>query len=255
MIVFDENTIQNLKYYVYMLIDPRNNTPFYVGKGIGNRVFQHIDSVFNEFSNSNEKLNTIKDILESGLEVNHVIIRHGLSENEAFQIEASIIDTLSHCNLLLTNIVLGHHSITKGLMRADEIIRLYNSVPLTEIGSDCIIININKKFKRGNNSLTIYEATKETWLINENNTSRLKYVLSEYKGLIVEVFEVDEWYKKERTKNKTIDKNKKSQIQISVLGFGFNGKVASDEIRELYVNKSIAHVKMKGSAQVIRYKV
>ena len=29
------------KYYVYRLIDPRNLQTFYVGKGCGDRVYQH----------------------------------------------------------------------------------------------------------------------------------------------------------------------------------------------------------------------
>ena len=31
-----------MNYYVYRLIDPRNGETFYVGKGKGNRVFQHM---------------------------------------------------------------------------------------------------------------------------------------------------------------------------------------------------------------------
>ena len=30
---FDPKTILALNYYVYMLIDPRDNIPFYIGKG------------------------------------------------------------------------------------------------------------------------------------------------------------------------------------------------------------------------------
>jgi hypothetical protein len=253
---FDEKTIQNLKYYVYMLIDTRNNKPFYVGKGFGNRVFDHLECVKSEKYMPNEKSNIIKEIIESGGVMGHMIIRHGLTESEAFQIEASIIDTLKYCNYNLSNLVIGHNSIEKGLMRSDEIIRLYNSEPLREIMPNCIIININKKYKRGIGSTSIYEATKETWLINSKKIPHLKYVLSEYKGQIVEVFEVEgDWYQKPRTKNKTIDKINKLKIQVEVLGFGFNGKVAQDEIRNKYINKSIAHVKKRGAAQAIRYQI
>jgi hypothetical protein len=147
----------------------------------------------------------------------------------------------------------GHNSIEKGLMTSEEIIRLYNAQPLNEIGADCVLININKTYKRGNGTNPIYQATKETWLISEWKLPQIKYVLSEYRGLIVEVFEVENWYPKQRGKNKTIDKEKNIKIQVEVTGYGFNGVVAPDEIRNLYINKSVAHTKKRGAAQVIRY--
>ena len=42
---FSQKTQEELKYYVYILIDPRDNKIFYVGKGYGNRVFFHINEV------------------------------------------------------------------------------------------------------------------------------------------------------------------------------------------------------------------
>ena len=36
------NLSNNRKYYVYRLVDPRTLQTFYVGKGCGDRVFQHV---------------------------------------------------------------------------------------------------------------------------------------------------------------------------------------------------------------------
>ena len=39
--IFNTEVSESLGNYVYRLIDPRNGETFYVGKGKGNRVFQH----------------------------------------------------------------------------------------------------------------------------------------------------------------------------------------------------------------------
>ena len=42
---FSPEISQKLMFYVYRLVDPRNGETFYVGKGVGNRVFQHSSGV------------------------------------------------------------------------------------------------------------------------------------------------------------------------------------------------------------------
>jgi hypothetical protein len=264
--VFDEKTKQALKGYVYMLLDPITVKPFYVGKGSGNnRVFDHLDLALTDTDTSTLKYEKIREIQQSGHEVLHIIVRHGLSDKEAFEIEASLIDTLTYCGLMLTNEQGGHHSVDKGLMTTKEVIRLYNAQPLLSMEKNCMLININKTFERGHGFEPIYRATKETWLISPQRIPQIKYVLSEYRGLIVEVFEVAEWYKKLRPKNQRVrdengnqvlDANGKPKMEvIQVYGYGFNGKPAPDEIRNLYLNRSVAQIKKKGSAQVIRYRL
>lgn len=91
---FSDKTIEELGYYVYSLTDPRNNKIFYIGKGCGNRVFQHCEAALQENEES-LKLNLIREIIYSGAEVEHYILRHKLTEEEAFQIESVLIDFLT----------------------------------------------------------------------------------------------------------------------------------------------------------------
>jgi hypothetical protein len=83
-------------------------------------------------------------------------------------------------------------------MTTDEVTRLYNAQELHHIDDDCIIININGQYNRAMGTEGIYKATKEIWRIAKWRLNKIKYVLSEYRGLIVEVFAVQEWYQKER---------------------------------------------------------
>ncbi len=245
--MFDEKTNQNLKYYVYFLINPNTKLPFYIGKGKDNRVFNHMECAL-ETETCNLKYDQIREIINSNKKLEHIIVRHGLTEKMAFEIEASLIDTFDYLKTGITNIAGGQKSIEKGLMTSDEIKRLYNAERLLEIDNNCIIININKKYKRGSGENAIYDATKETWTIDRSKLNGLKYVLSEYRGLIVEVFEVENWYEKER--GYLPNSQKFGQTKI---GFGFIGKVAVENIRNRYVNKSITHIKKRGAASAIRY--
>ena len=71
-------------------------------------------------------------------------------------------------------------------------------------------------------------------------------MLAEYKGIIVEVYEVIE--------DKT---NGKPEKWYLVPGYknrwGFHGKPAVDLVRNKYLNKSIAHHKKRGAANPIKY--
>ena len=240
--MFDQKTIAQLGYYVYALIDPDTNLPFYIGKGKENRVFNHVAcSLDKEYSS--DKYGKIREIKGKGKNVNHVIIRHGLKESEAFEIEAALIDFMKYLNLDQTNIQSGHYSELRGLMSSEEIIRRYNAEQLTELSDPAIIININKKYmatRTVESKDTIYEATKEAWVIAKGRLKEIKFALAEYKGLIVEVFEIEEWYPVE-TPNR--------------VRYGFNGKVASPEIRDKYLNKSISDYKGRGVANPIRYQL
>jgi uncharacterized protein len=241
--MFDEKSVNQLGYYVYALIDPELNTPFYIGKGKGNRVFQHVMCSLKDEAPS-DKLEKIREIQQNGMDVRHIIIRHDLKENEAFEIESALIDLLQYLSFDQTNIQGGHYSQLRGLMTSDEIIRRYNAEKLFELSDPAIIININKKYQStrcANPNEGIYEATKEAWVISKRRLDEIKYVLSEYKGLIVEVFEIENWYPVELPNNKT--------------RYGFNGKVADKSVRDKYINRSVAHKKKRGAANPIRYKL
>ena len=230
---FDRLTCEKIGYYVYALIDPRDQKPFYVGKGVDNRVFAHANEAI-ETGNESEKLDLVRAIRLGGNNVQHVILRHGLDEKTALAVESTLLDFASYFSVELTNLVLGHHSSTFGTMTTDELIRKYNAPPLERLGNDCVIININRRYREAKQQLSFYEATKESWVMANPEKKDLSYVLAEYQSIVVEVFQVEKWY----------------QVNDR---WGFDGQVAPDEIRNLYFNRKI--YKKRGSANPISYRL
>ncbi|MBQ5524797.1 MAG: GIY-YIG nuclease family protein, partial [Paludibacteraceae bacterium] len=51
---FSPDVQAKIGYYVYRLIDPRDYSTFYVGKGKGNRVFEHAKAAIKFSKNSDE---------------------------------------------------------------------------------------------------------------------------------------------------------------------------------------------------------
>lgn len=76
-------------YYVYGLIDPRNDQYFYIGKGKGKRFSSHLKPKRRDFNTA--KLDKIKEIQEANLEVRIEILFPNLDEETAFELERIII--------------------------------------------------------------------------------------------------------------------------------------------------------------------
>lgn len=95
-------------FYVYKLIDPRTNTPYYVGKGKNKRAYFHLNEALST-SKKSAKLNTIRDIIASGHNYTIEVVSDGMSEVDACEMEISLIVSLGRRNYdsngVLTNIL------------------------------------------------------------------------------------------------------------------------------------------------------
>lgn len=79
----------NKEYYVYALIDPRDNQYFYIGKGRGKRYLAHLQK---NMSDTNlAKLTRIIDIKKSGYQVLIEILFQNLCEEIAFELEKAVV--------------------------------------------------------------------------------------------------------------------------------------------------------------------
>lgn len=93
-----EQVSAELQAYVYMLVDPRGNIPFYVGKGHGLRHAAHVAEALEPIAEGTEertrKHNRINEILSEGYEPDVWILRYGLQQGEYTAVEAAAIDLL-----------------------------------------------------------------------------------------------------------------------------------------------------------------
>jgi hypothetical protein len=131
---FPEEVARSVGNYVYRLIDPRNGETFYVGKGRGNRVFQHVQAADIESLEDEDavslKMSRIRAIRGAGLNVIHVIHRHEIPDEAVNEVEAALIDAFPG----LSNIQGGHGSGSKGPMSATEIMDKFALPTISEDG-------------------------------------------------------------------------------------------------------------------------
>lgn len=92
-----------MKYFVYDLIDPRTNKTFYVGKGQGDRPYQHERDALK--GRQSRKCDLIRDILDSGNKVKVSIVQRFEFEEDAYEYEIERIAEFGLYNL--TNVMPG----------------------------------------------------------------------------------------------------------------------------------------------------
>ncbi len=232
---FSPAIIERLGYYVYLLRDPETGEIFYVGKGTGNRIFAHINEAIAAVPNT-PKLGRIRTIHAREQEVVYTIHRHGLTEKEAFEVEASLIDFLGLTEL--TNLVSGF-DVLRGAKSLSEIIEMYDA-PLLAITEPALIVIINRMYRRGMTADELYEIARGNWVVGVNR-NRIKCVFAVSNGLVRQVYEVEKWHPIQETRSEYKTKTR----------WRFDGHVAED--LQHYVGGSVENYLKAGARNSIRY--
>lgn len=238
------SVIEKLQYYVYILIDPRDNHIFYIWKWKWNRIYSHLNWAI-KWDKPSDKINLIKEIIIEWLEVQHYIVRHGLTEKEALEVEWALIDFYWKNNL--TNIVLGHDSNERWIMNITEININYDAEEV-EICDKVILININNLYHFWISEKDLYEATRKSWVLNKDRANRADYVLSHYHWIVREVYEIDYWYESNEFKNVN-----ETWWKITNWRYEFIWKIATQAVRNKYLHKSIKKYFKQWSQNPIKY--
>jgi|SRR5271165_1970231 len=235
---FSPAVSDKLKCYVYRLIDPRNGTTFYVGRGRGNRVFSH--AAGNEKPTDSEddeslKIRTIRDIINHHFPVEHVIHRHGMSDECAKEVEAALIDAYPG----LTNIQPGHDR-DRGVMHAKEVSLLYDAKEAKFL-HNVVLITINRSIE----DWQLIDAVRYAWKISLKRAGEADYVLAVRNGMIVGVYIAEEWLP-------ATPENFPGFPLTDPQRFGFRAREAPKDVKAMYFQKRVPPQK-RGAANPIRY--
>jgi hypothetical protein len=237
---FPPGVADQLKTYVYRLIDPRSGETFYVGKGKGDRVFAHIRAEV-AGDDLDNKLRRIREIRLAGFEVAHVIHRHGLDDATAFEVEAALIDAYPG----LANAVVGTRSNDYGVMHAKEIVDRYCAAE-AEFTHKVLLISVNREASER----SLYEAVRYAWKINSTKARKAEFILATVKGVIKGAFVAHDWL--EATAENFPARWAEGDGADG--RFGFIGEEAPEQILQLYVGKRVPdQLRKRGAANPIKY--
>lgn len=222
-LIITDDVSELLGHYVYALRDPRDGAIFYVGKGVGGRVYSHVAGASK--GNSRKKVR-IREIQNEGLQVEHLFIRTGIADDaQAFMVEQAVIDVLRAAGLNPSNDQGGQHSETSGLSSvSDRVAQLApERAPLFEPGT--IVFVINKEWHRGISEKDLYRFTRASWVIGADTRKRARIALGAARGGIRSAYVIDDWTKV------TTNDGKKPRWQ-------FHGHV-DEALTAKYVGKSV----------------
>lgn len=154
------------------------------------------------------KLAQIRAIRAEGNEPRAVVVRYGLTEAEAFLVEASLIDCLPN----LTNRVRGAGTET-GRIELEELVAQFAAPPLERVDVPLALIRLGAweegtdeaiPARRGGGYYpgmppeALYHATRCWWRVSPQRISRdgIKHVVPVHRGVTRALYEVSRWWQR-----------------------------------------------------------
>jgi hypothetical protein len=195
-------------FYVYVLVDPRDDRPFYVGKGTRSRLLAHgFEADLKGEQGQSEKTARIREIRAGGGEPIVEVVRHRLEEPEAFLVEAALIDCLPS----LTNKVRGRGASQRRAPLA-ELISRYGAPALEAIHPPVLMIRLKTRwmpleeemekgyFREGAGSYPgidsgrLYDAVRGWWKTSTGALERrgVRHVVAVVEGVTRAIYEIEE---------------------------------------------------------------
>lgn len=241
-----------LGHYVYVLTDPtkENEQIFYVGKGQGLRILNHIDDAFkkHELRTQKEedvyygnKIERIIAIHKARKKVGMRIVHYCMTEEHAFLVESAIIDLLGDLRSAdtqelaeLTNKVSGHDN-KHGICDIHTLARKLGATKKVEIKNNEKVLLIRITGVDMNPS-AIYERVRKAWRLNPKRADKADYIAAYNSGVIIGLYKnISGWYIFDDPDNHTTTR------------YCFDGEpVTKDEVLSRYLDH---YVPIKDGAQ------
>jgi len=239
---FPKRVFADLGWYVYLYIDPQTDAPFYIGKGKGNRVFDHLTD-----KGKSRKARRIKEIRRSGDEPIIELLKYNLKDEEqALLVESTAIELLDIDSL--TNEVRGHGCNQGARGSVVEIAHVLESKEAT-IDEPVLLINVTE-YRTSMSSQEVYDQTRSAWRVGEKR-KKVHLVFCVHQRIIREVYRPEAWLPGGTTKrvhdadgSRSIERNR----------YEFVGRIAESDIRRKYVGKKVRNEDLDFKSQnPIRY--
>lgn len=195
-------------FYVYLLIDSRTDEPLYVGKGTRQRLLSHgIEAEHLSVDADHQKLRRIKELRDAGLKPAMDIVRWGLDEDTAPNVEAALIDCLPG----LTNKVRGVGTDV-GRMPLRELVSRFGAEPLSEacetpallitlshwVDQEDLVIpgKMGRGYRPGRTDRELYDATRAWWKVSPQSAKRrgVSHAVPVFDGVTRAVYEITDWF-------------------------------------------------------------
>ena len=220
-----------LGYYVYVYVDPSDETVFYVGKGKGSRAVAHFDT-------RNARRSSAKPRVD--------ILAHNLpNEHTALAVEAAAIDLIGLRHL--SNAVRGHGGARYGRTPLAQLIAQYTK-RRAHIKEPAILIRINKLYRFGMTPVELYDATRSAWKVGPKK-DKARYAFAVYEGVVREVYRITGWLRGGTTFAAQNGGRKRRRPDR----WEFVGTIAEQRVRGRYIDTFVGDLFPHGAQNPVSY--
>tara|TARA_Y100000589_G_scaffold242362_1_gene229926 strand:- start:613 stop:1416 length:804 start_codon:yes stop_codon:yes gene_type:complete len=233
---------KDLNSYVYLyceITEDKKRIPIYIGKGKSDRCLSHLSDLDDHSSIKTRKIRYLLNENKLGID----ILAHGLNEKTALAIESACIDLMGIDNL--ENLVRGNGENHKRYSLNELMhIKTRESVEVRPEHRGVAIL-INKDYKPTFGALETFEITRGIWPQSQKTISKdAKYAYATFGGVVKEIYEIHSWVPAGTQQYFTV---KHSKERLENCTCEFIGKIASDEIRDLYLEKILVRERSFGN--------